>query len=78
LVDRSERAGPDVAPDSRNPIVVRLTAEALGHGELKRVVVAEDVPKGSAFEVISDEGVGIGGDDSAPTPLSYFAAAVAF
>jgi len=30
------------------------------------------------FELRSDEGERLGGDDSAPPPLAYFAAAVAF
>jgi organic hydroperoxide reductase OsmC/OhrA len=64
-------------PDSRNPIVISVDAEDLD-GELRRALVAEDVPKGSQFAVIADEGEGIGGADSAPTPLSYFAASIAF
>ncbi|MGR8950690.1 MAG: hypothetical protein ACU84Q_21825 [Gammaproteobacteria bacterium] len=30
------------------------------------------------FEIICDEGVGLGGDNSAPPPLAYFAASIAF
>jgi len=30
------------------------------------------------FEIICDEGVILGGDNSAPPPLAYFAASVAF
>lgn len=30
------------------------------------------------FEMICDEGRNLGGDDSAPPPLAYFAASVAF
>jgi uncharacterized OsmC-like protein len=30
------------------------------------------------FEIICDESAQIGGDDSAPPPLAYFAASVAF
>jgi hypothetical protein len=77
LQDASERPGPELLPGPRNPIVVRLTAELLG-GERKRVVGSEEVPKGSVFEIFSDEGRGIGGNESAPAPLSYFAAAIAF
>ena len=77
LQDAAERAGPELLPGPSNPIVVRLTAELLD-GERKRVVVSEDVPKGSVFEIVSDEGRAIGGNESAPTPLSYFAAAIAF
>jgi hypothetical protein len=77
LQDESERPGPDLRPGPGNPIVVRLRAELL-EGERKRAVVAEDVPRGSVFELHADEGRAIGGGESAPTPLSYFAAAVAF
>lgn len=72
-----DRPGPAVRPDSEHPITVRLTGEIV-ENERKRVVVAEDVPKGSSFAIVSDEGAGLGGDDVAPTPLSYFTAAVAF
>ena len=30
------------------------------------------------FEILCDEGANIGGDDTAPPPLAYFAASVAF
>ncbi len=30
------------------------------------------------FEIVCDESTAIGGDDSAPPPLAYFAASVAF
>ena len=30
------------------------------------------------FEIICDEGTAIGGDNTAPPPLAYFAASVAF
>ncbi len=30
------------------------------------------------FEIVCDEGTSFGGDNSAPPPLAYFAAAVAF
>ena len=30
------------------------------------------------FEIICDEGLSLGGDDTAPPPLAYFAASVAF
>ncbi len=30
------------------------------------------------FEIICDESAAIGGDDSAPPPLAYFAASIAF
>ncbi|MEM7541149.1 MAG: hypothetical protein AAF384_06120 [Pseudomonadota bacterium] len=30
------------------------------------------------FEMICDEGINLGGDDTAPPPLAYFAASIAF
>lgn len=30
------------------------------------------------FEMLCDEGTNLGGDDSAPPPLAYFAASIAF
>ncbi len=30
------------------------------------------------FEIVCDEGAAIGGDNSAPPPLAYFASAIAF
>ena len=71
------RPGPAVMPSPSEPVVVRLTAELAG-GERKSAVVAQDVPKGSEWVMLSDEGAGIGGEDTAPEPLSYFGAAVAF
>lgn len=77
LAEAAERPGPSLPPDSDNPIVITVTAEDVG-GELRRAMVAEDVPKGAAFSVLADEGEAIGGDDSAPTPLSYFSVSIAF
>jgi len=31
-----------------------------------------------SFEIMCDEGAQIGGDDTAPPPLAYFAASIAF
>lgn len=75
--EAAAKPGPAIRPDSEHPITVRLTGEIV-EKERKRVLVAEEVPKGSTFEIVSDEGEGLGGDDIAPTPLSYFAAAIAF
>lgn len=35
-------------------------------------------PEGSKFTIVCDEGPYLNGDDSAPSPLSYFCAGVAF
>lgn len=39
--------------------------------QLKRASFAQ-------FEILCDEGAAIGGDDTAPPPLAYFASALAF
>lgn len=81
IVSKSEQAadrpGPSTRPDSSHPITVRFSGEIVER-EQKRALVAEEVPKGSSFEIVSDEGEGIGGDDLAPSPLSYFAAGIGF
>ena len=56
---------------------VRLTAETLD-GMAKRAAVTLEQPAGSTFEINCDEGAYLSGDDTAPPPLSYFSAAVAF
>lgn len=56
---------------------VRLTAESLD-GMKKRAEVILEQPVGSTFEIICDEGAYLSGDDTAPPPLSYFSAAIAF
>ena len=42
-----------------------------GDRQTKRATFAQ-------FEMMCDEGAALGGDDSAPPPLAYFAAAYAF
>lgn len=42
-----------------------------GEKQLKRATFG-------AFEILCDEGAMIGGDDSAPPPLAYFASSIAF
>ena len=56
---------------------VRVSAERL-EGMRKRAVVTLEAPVGSTFEIVCDEGAYLAGDDTAPPPLSYFSAAVAF
>ncbi|MGI9472399.1 MAG: OsmC-related (seleno)protein, partial [Rubripirellula sp.] len=43
-----------------------------------RATVRVDQPHGSSFEIICDEGPYLGGDDSAPPPLAYYSASLAF
>ncbi|MGH2598115.1 MAG: hypothetical protein ACRDJ9_01875 [Dehalococcoidia bacterium] len=44
----------------------------------ERVVRQQKRALFGGFEILCDEGAGIGGDNTAPPPLAYFAAAVGF
>lgn len=58
---------------------VHVTAEIVpGSGLVKRGVVKPNIPSFGAFELYCDEGAVIGGTDTAPAPLSYLAAGIAF
>ncbi|WP_444908065.1 OsmC-related (seleno)protein [Microbulbifer sp. ANSA003] len=58
---------------------VNLSAKtSVGDGFLKTGVVQASVPGCSAFELRCDEGSIIGGADSAPAPLDYLSAGIAF
>jgi hypothetical protein len=60
-----------------NDIAAKLAEE----GAAKVAEAWPEVPDGksrSRWSLTCDEGVGMGGEDSAPTPLLYFAAGVAF
>jgi hypothetical protein len=78
------RAEPGTARLSTSPqdrldreVVFRVQAETLDDMK-KRAAVTLESPAGSTFELISDEGAHLGGEDTAPPPLSYFSAAIAF
>ena len=60
---------------SRREVVITLEAETL---DRQRKVARVHAGRGSTFEMICDEGVYLGGDDSAPSPLGYFSAGIAF
>ena len=55
---------------------VRLSAEPLEG--IKQATVTLEAPEGSTWSIVCDEGAYLGGDDTAPPPLEYFSAAVAF
>jgi len=44
----------------------------------KVATVSSPVPGSATFEIVSDEGKTVGGEGTAPTPLAYFTAGVAF
>lgn len=56
---------------------VRLTAESEENMK-KRAVVTLESPAGSTWSIRCDEGAYLGCEDTAPPPLVYFSAAVAF
>lgn len=58
---------------------VHVLAELVpGPGLVKRGYVKPNIPSFGAFELYCDEGAVIGGSDTAPAPLSYLAAGIAF
>ena len=58
---------------------VHVIADLLpGKGLRKRGIVKPNIPSFGAFELYCDEGTSIGGTDTAPAPLSYLAAGIAF
>lgn len=63
--------------DSAAELQVRLTAESRG-GMKKRALVTVEAPGFGTFSMWCDEGTSLGGDDSAPPPLAYFGAGLAF
>ncbi len=58
-------------------VQVRLTAEDLGN-QKKRALVTLESPVGSTWSITCDEGAYLGGEDTAPPPLAYFSAGIAF
>ena len=56
---------------------VHVEARTL-EGMKKEAVVALEQPVGSVFRMRCDEGAHLAGEDTAPPPLSYFSAAIAF
>ena len=67
-----------------NPSPFRVVQGTDGSRQFTFDVAAETVVRQQkralfgGFEMLCDEGAGIGGDNTAPPPLAYFAAAVAF
>ena len=62
-------------------IRVHVSAESLD-GQRKRAEVwgetATGAPRNSRWQMYCDEGKALGGEDSAPPPLAYFSAGIAF
>ncbi|MBI2358997.1 MAG: hypothetical protein HYV04_08850 [Deltaproteobacteria bacterium] len=82
VISRTAKPGPGSIPGSLQPhqdreLRVSLEAESL-NGMKKRAIVTLEQPEGSTFSIICDEGAYLGGEDTAPPPLAYFSAAIAF
>ncbi|MEM7568462.1 MAG: OsmC family protein [Pseudomonadota bacterium] len=56
---------------------VNVAAESMD-GMLKKATVEPNLPTWGAFQLICDEGGALGGTDTAPPPLGYMAAGIAF
>lgn len=69
------RAKPRVGEPIRFNVSVRTEPTGL---QGKRAVILSPGPGWSDFEIRCDEGTLLGGQDSAPSPLGYFCAGVAF
>ena len=82
LVSRSAKPGAGGVPGSLQShqdreLRVAIEAETLA-GMKKRAIVTLEQPEGSTFSIICDEGAYLAGEDSAPPPLAYFSAGIAF
>lgn len=82
LVSRTAQSGPGGIPGSLQPhqdreLRVAVEAENLD-GMKKRAIVTLEQPEGSTFSILCDEGSYLAGEDSAPPPLAYFSAGIAF
>jgi hypothetical protein len=70
----------DSDPSGDRDIRVYVSAKTIG-GQRKRAEVwteAQGRRWGSRFAIMCDEGKAIGGEDSAPPPLAYLSAGIAF
>ena len=64
-------------PVQKRELVITLEANSLERMR-KQATVTIEQPKGSTFSIICDEGPYLDGDDSAPAPLAYYSAGIAF
>ena len=64
-------------PGEQMVFEVNLSAESLD-GMKKRAVIEPNLPSWGAFQLTCDEGTALGGTDTAPPPLGYLSAGIAF
>lgn len=64
-------------PEQSRDLEVRVVASSLDNMR-KEALTTLLKPDGKSFTLVCDEGPYLGGDDSAPPPLSFFSTGVAF
>jgi len=64
-------------PGSKLQFEVNVVAQSDGKMR-KHAIVEPNMPSWGTFEMYADEGQAIGGDDTAPPPLGYLSAGIAF
>lgn len=64
-------------PGDQMRFEVNVAAES-GDGMRKTAVMEPNLPSWGAFQLLCDEGGALGGTDTAPPPLGYMAAGIAF
>lgn len=64
-------------PGEQMRFEVNVAAES-GDGMRKKAVMEPNLPTWGAFQLLCDEGGALGGTDTAPPPLGYMAAGIAF
>ena len=67
-------------PTADREIRVHVSAKTVGHQKKRAEVWTEAQGRawGSRFAIMCDEGKAIGGEDTAPPPLAYLSAGIAF
>lgn len=63
--------------DHRRDVVVSVSAQTAG-GQRKHARVTMVQPAGDTYTIVCDEGAYLGGEGSAPSPLMFFSASLAF
>ncbi len=56
---------------------ITISVEAHSLGKMKKEARVTS-PRGGTFTITCDEGVHLGGENTAPPPLAYFSASIAF
>jgi hypothetical protein len=81
LEDAPAQAPPQSGSAGATEIRIRVAAETSGGQKKRAEVWGESVTgarRNSRWEMHADEGRSIGGEDTAPPPLAYFSAGIAF